>query len=660
MGQSRKWSTPVKVGVLAVGLSTALAGTIASSAVGASPTQSSGAARAQSHVASTTSDPSRGSSHKRRHGKTPDFGNNVTIFDPSMPVDQINAKLRALEAKSDGFDTNRSAVFFMPGTYGSAAGKDDPATARNIIDSRVGFMETVNGLGASPDDVVINGNLSVNGNLGTFWRGLSNMRINPIEPDESPHTLKWLTSQASPLRRVHIDGDLNLAGNLAFGDFIGNSLVSGQVYSGNNWTQDPADKAFGQAHYYTRDSQLTWNGRAVNFVYTGVKGAPATNFGDWPQTAPGDKTSFATTPVSRDPAFLFVDRKRQFKVFVPHARFNSAGTSWGTGRREGETLPISRFFIAKPGDDVKVINRALARGQNLILTPGVYEVDEPIRVTRPDTVVMGMGLATVTPTHGTAAISVGNVPGANISNLMVDANTKNSDVLVQVGPRGVRSNGRKSDPTTINDVYVRVGGSYAGNATTSIEINQDHVLVDHTWLWRADHGNANTVGWNVNTADHGLVVNGDDVTALALFVEHYQKSQVVWNGERGKTYFMESEAPYDPPTQADYMNGTEKGFPAYEVTRHVRSHFAVGVEIFASFSQSQEPVFMHSAIKAPVRRDVRFKSTTGGWIFGEGGIEHLINDTGGSVSSAGEPPSFVHYLRSLLQLSSYPRAVDLK
>ena len=54
------------------------------------------------------------------------------------------------------------------------------------------------------------------------------------------------------------------------------------------------------------------------------------------------------------------------------------------------------------------------------------------------------------------------------------------------------------------------------------------------------------------------MVNGDNVLATGLFVEHYQKYQVVWNGNGGKTIFFQNEMPYDPPNQAAWMNGVER------------------------------------------------------------------------------------------------------
>ena len=61
---------------------------------------------------------------------------------------------------------------------------------------------------------------------------------------------------------------------------------------------------------------------------------------------------------------------------------------------------------------------------------------------------------------------------------------------------------------------------------------------------------AQGVGWNQNLSANGMVVNGNNVTVYGLFVEHHQEFQVLWNGNGGRTYFYQSEIPYDPPDQA--------------------------------------------------------------------------------------------------------------
>jgi hypothetical protein len=595
----------------------------------------------------------------------PDFGPNVKIFDPSTPVDQINAYLASISGESE-FSANRHAVFFLPGTYGSAAGANDPATATGIVNSEVGYYTSIQGLGASPTDVVINGALHVepeqtaqgSSSLTRFWRSLGNLTVNPIQrpvgvdatrprPEgiADPHTMRWAVSQAAPLRRVNITGDLDLTGRYgatAFGTYLANSRVTGRVISGD------ARSELAQAQWYTRDSEIGgWDGSGIDYVFSGVRGAPATDF-----ATGGGTTALAATPVSREAPFLFVDGGR-YQVFVPNAGANTAGTHWGTGAADGRRIPIDRFFIARPTDSAATINQALASGRNLILTPGVYALDAPLRVNRADTVVMGLGYASLAPAAGTAAIEVGDVDGVVVAGLTVDAGPA-TDVLVRVGtPAG--TGGSPVNPTTLSDVFVRVGGARAGQAVTSVEVNRDRVLLDHAWLWRADHGTG--AGWTANRAAHGLVVNGDDVTALGLFVEHYQAEQVVWNGERGRTVFFQSEMPYDPPTQAAWMDGTAEGYASYVVGDQVRTHEATGLAVYtlflAGFAPGGPQIHAANAIQAPRLPQVRFRSMATGVIAAGGGIRHVVNNAGPAVDATA-PNGTVFGMTAVTRLAAYP------
>jgi hypothetical protein len=241
----------------------------------------------------------------------------------------------------------------------------------------------------------------------------------------------------------------------------------------------------------------------------------------------------------------------------------TSGTTWAKGPGAGSSIPIERFFIAKPTDSAKAINVALARSQNLIFTPGVYHLDRTIEVKRPGTVVLGLGFPTLVPETGAVAMSVADVKGVKLAGLLFDAGPINSPVLLQVGTRHAHKSD-PADPTSIQDVFFRIGGAGLGMATTSLVVNSDSVLLDDIWAWRADHGDG--VGWTFNTADTGVVVNGDDVTSYGLFVEHYQKYQVIWNGENGRTIMFQNEMPYDPPNQAAWTHDGVKGFAAYKVT----------------------------------------------------------------------------------------------
>ena len=166
------------------------------------------------------------------------------------------------------------------------------------------------------------------------------------------------------------------------------------------------------------------------------------------------------------------------------------------------------------------------------------------------------------------------MPGVDIAGLIIDAGSVNSPVLLQhrypARPGGAarEHNGWSdpADPTGLQDVFFRVGGPHLGKANVSLEVNSDNVVLDDIWAWRADHGSG--VGWTQNTADTGLIVNGDDVTATGLFVEHYQKFQVIWNGANGTDVFFQSEMPYDVPSQAAWMSSPSTlGYAAVKVTR---------------------------------------------------------------------------------------------
>lgn len=225
---------------------------------------------------------------------------------------------------------------------------------------------------------------------------------------------------------------------------------------------------------------------------------------------------------------------------------------------------------------------------------------------------------------------------------MIDAGPIETPILVQVGPRGARRD-HSRNPTLLADLFFRVGGATVGKVQTCLEINSHHVIGDHLWIWRADHGDRETgrvyVGWTESTADQGLVVNGDDVTLHGLFVEHFQKYQVTWNGERGRTNFYQCELPYDPPSMA----GTTRGWAAYKVADTVTTHDGTGLGIYANFT-ADPTIVLESAIEAPRRPGVRFASiTTISLGAGQGTIAHLINDAGAAARTGAVRQTLVRY-----------------
>ncbi|WP_083449506.1 RICIN domain-containing protein [Actinoplanes rectilineatus] len=538
----------------------------------------------------------------------PDLGPNVTVFDPSMPAATIQNKLNTVfDAQVDNqFGDARYALLFKPGSYDA--------------DVNVGFFTQVAGLGLTPDQVDINGHVHVEADwwpdgsqnaTQNFWRSAEGLSVTPPDGQD-----RWAVSQAAPYRRMHVRGNLALSdGGWSSGGFIADSQVDGQIQAGS------------QQQFLTRNSSMTsWSGTNWNHVFVGSPGAPAQQFDDNARY-----TTVGTTPLVAEKPYLYVDGDGAYQVFVPALRTGTSGVSWANGAPAGTSLPISTFYVVKPGDTAATINAALAAGKNLLVTPGVYHLDQTLNVTRADTVILGLGLATFMPDGGVDAMHIADVDGVKLAGVLFDAGTTTSNTLLQVGPAGSAAD-HAADPTVLSDVFVRVGGSVAGRATVSVQVNSDDVIGDHAWIWRADHGNDQTVGWDVNTARNGLIVEGDDVTFYGLFVEHYQEYQTIWNGNRGRTYFYQNEMPYDPYHQGVYMNGTTQGWAAYKVGAAVTSHEAWGLGSYCFFS-TDPSVVNARAFETPVTSGVRFHDMITVSLGGVGTIAHVINDTGDAARS---------------------------
>lgn len=532
----------------------------------------------------------------------PDFGPNVDVFTPSTPAAEMQKRIDAVYAVQhhNEFGPQRNAFLFLPGTY--------------HVDVPIGFYTEVVGLGASPDDVHIIGNVHVdaafkNDNATTtFWRDAEGFSVTP-----AGGIMQWAVSQAVPLRRMHIRGNivLNQRHGWASGGWMSDDLIDGNVNSGT------------QQQWISRNSEWgSWKGSNWNMVFVGVVHAPK---GEWPDPP---YTKIAKTPVVREKPFLQVDKAWNYSVRVPSLRRDSVGITWSDGETPGKSIPIDRFYIAhRDRDTAATINKQLARGKDLILTPGIYELTGPIRITRPNTVVLGLGFATLKPMKGTAAMTTADADGIIIAGLLFDAGPEMSPVLLQVGPEGSHAD-HHADPISLHDVFFRVGGAGAARTKVNLEVNSNDTIIDHTWIWRADHGRG--VGWTVNPSANGLVVNGNNVTAYGLFVEHHQQFQVLWNGNGGRTYFYQSEIPYDPPNQASYTSapGTD-GWASYKVADNVKTHEAWGLGIYSVFTYPN--VVLTRAVEVPKRNGVGFHHIITVALGHHGAILNVINDTGGAT-----------------------------
>ena len=542
-------------------------------------------------------------------GSAPDFGPNVLIFDPSMSMTTIQNKISGIynQQQSNQFGNQRYTYFFKPGQYN--------------LDVKIGFYMTAVGLGASPDDVTITGSVRskadwFNGNATqNFWRGAENLSV---VPTTDGNVDIWAVSQATTLRRIHMKGSINLwdssySNAWSSGGFIADSKIDGTINSGT------------QQQFLTRNTALhNWQGANWNMVFVGDENTPS---GTWPGSP---YTIVGTTPVVREKPYLTIDSAGNYSVKVPPLKTSSSGISWANGASPGTSLPISTFYVARSDkDSADTINAALAAGKNLILTPGVYHLSSTIQVNRAGTVILGLGVASVIPDKGQTAMAVADVDGVSIGGVLFDAGPTNSNTLLQLGS-APSSVSHAANPTALFDVSCRVGGAAVGKTNSCVTLDSNDVIIDNAWLWRADH--SNDVGWDTNPSKNGIIVNGNNVSAYGLFVEHFEEYQTLWNGNGGRVYFYQSEIPYDVPSQNRWTHNGVNGYSSFKVGDSVTSLDARGLGVYCVFFNS---VVLENAIETPNRSGVAFQHMITVWLGSAGGsaINHIINGSGDTVSS---------------------------
>lgn len=301
---------------------------------------------------------------------------------------------------------------------------------------------------------------------------------------------------------------------------------------------------------------------------------------------------------------------------------------------------MEEFYVAKPSDSAAKINEQIKTGKNLILTPGIYEISEPIKIENQDTVVLGLGYATLKPTEGNQCMMIGDVAGVKVAGVLFDAGRKKSDTLLTVGT--AKNNADNSaNPTCLVDTFYRVGGADATpcKTTNCVIINSNNVIGDNFWIWRADHGAG--VAWDKNTCDTGVIFNGDNITTYGLMVEHFQKYQTIWNGNGGKCYMYQSELPYDITSQGVWNAPGSYGYTDYKVANHVTSHEGYGLGIYSCYQKAT--CFVKSAVECPDTPNVKFTNVCSYSLSGNGGIDYAINKAGYGVYGSGDMCKIMSY-----------------
>lgn len=543
------------------------------------------------------------------------FGDNVFVFDDQDEISDVQGKVDEVyqQQEANQFGDERYAVLFKPGTYDKS------------LTVNVGYYTQISGLGILPTDTNIN-KLWVNADwmyhnaTCNFWRSAENFSINEY--------CMWANSQAVSLRRVNSADGIVLSDGTGWssGGFIADSKFDGMVSSGS------------QQQYLCRNNQWKfWENGVWNMVFVGQDSTSIPS-GEWPY-APYTRVN--TAPKVQEKPYICYDEEKGYGIMVPEIRTDAQGVSWEEGVK-GTFYSLNTFYIAKPDkDNADSINQELEKGKHILFTPGIYPLDKALKVSKENTIIYGMGLATLEAVNGNACMEVADEDGIKVCGLLFDAGEKESETLLQVGEKKTDKS-HADNPLCFSDVYFRVGGGkYAGKVQNCVTVNSNDVIGDNFWVWRADH--STNVAWDLNTAPNGIIINGDNAIMYGLFVEHFQEYQTIWNGDNGKLYFYQSELPYDAPNQKAYMshNGKVKGYASIKIDDKVNTFESYGAGIYC-YNRDAD-IEIQSAVEVPDKKGIKLHNTCTVKLNGQGKILHVINNEGEATENGGQACRIMEY-----------------
>lgn len=575
------------------------------------------------------------------------FGRNMYFYDRKYEKaetarNDINSQFGTigLGGSNGEWTTKRQAYYFKANvnnqTYDSGGSGSASSAEANSIE--LGFYSHIGGLGKLPSDVKLGSvftrpHLSGGANATcTFWRSMENVTI--------MRDFAWTVSQSTSARRMLIESTSKYISDVGNTNFWG----SGGFIADTHYTSIRPNWG-GQQQWYTRNSVFPPGsdamGGSYNMVWQGCVNAPK---------ADDINTPISATPIIREKPFLFIDKDGEYKVFVPAWQKDRVGVSWSSedmGKGEVQDL-LKDWYVAKEGDTDVEINKALKKGKNIFFTPGHYSLNTPIQINRKDAILLGAGIASVTlePTEKNiwGCIYAGDKDGIIIAGLLMDS-MNSTTYQVRIGEEGTKED-YSVNPILLTDITCRVGGVQSKNIQiqVSMQINSNNVVGDHFWLWRADHGSqpGGDLRWLRDRCKNGLIVTGNDVTLYGLFTEHYQEYEVLWLGERGRTFFFQNEPPYDAPNQSSWSSqgGKVVGYAAFKVANTVKEHYSIGLGSYAVFTGTDGNVNKKNGFEIPNSPNVKLEKMCITRFAGPGNIQDVINSTGGTTATGAKRVAF--------------------
>ncbi|MBX3719967.1 MAG: hypothetical protein KF898_10000 [Parachlamydiales bacterium] len=607
---------------------------------------------------------------------------NVYVFTQLMSPVIIQSTIDGVFATNGGqvppdngqFVNQGYAFLFAPGTY----------TSTNSSEGyRIGYYTSIMGLGENPGDTIINSVSCPQGNpdymvgaLNTFWRSAENFKTTTpgVWVPTTAVGMTWAASQASPLRKIHLDGTLYLfqlalpgfQGGFSSGGFMADCKISGDLMN------QSAVVSGSQQQWITRNTDMTvpsgsvcsgvspcpnWSNGVWSQVFVGCNGAPASHCSNCPTGTPpcgclnctdpsctatctgNPYTTVAATPIIAEKPYITTDAGAgSYKLKIPQIETNKIGTS------EDNSTPVvsvdfTQVYVARASSDTAAtINQQIEAGYHVILTPGTYNLTDPIQINKPDIVVLGIGFPIIISSTGKPCIVVGSVSGVRVGGVLLQAGPSTNPVtptLLQWGPVG----GDQSITSGfLYDCFCRTG-RFSGNPNEPfnqtelmVQINSDKIVCDNLWLWRADHDSQGLVYNEDNYCNTAMQVNGNNVTAYGLACEHTVQDICQWNGNNGSCYFFQAEFPYD----VTESYGTS-GYVGYRVGNAVSNHLSFAAGVYSFFRDHN--VFVKSGICAPAGPGIQFTNAFTRYLNGNGGIGSVLNGNLGMNQNCNTPQS---------------------
>mmetsp|Transcript_22585 Transcript_22585/g.49087 ORF Transcript_22585/g.49087 Transcript_22585/m.49087 type:complete len:563 (-) Transcript_22585:1094-2782(-) len=497
------------------------------------------------------------------------------------------------------FSHKRVAFLFTPGDYSD-------------VTVRVGYYMQVLGLGEKEQDTILSVQAKCKNSsqnvLDTFWRSAENFK--------SLTDLDWHVSQAAPLRRVFINGALNLASTgYSSGGYASDLYVEKHI---NFVSQQQF--YIGNSHIHGRQNlRANWNTVFMGNI-----------FDNYTLSSSQRVTLQNKSPKIAGKPFITASNGN-FSLKVPPVKESVVGQTSDEG---ATTIDFSQVHVVSSDntnweEDLRqVIN--LTSTKAVLFTPGIYLVNDEITITQSDFVVLGIGMATLS-LNSTSANHVLKIQGAKnvrVAGLLIDTSTDNSNATLMYVDEG-------SSNAIIQDVFFRVGGPVCSgvSAKTMLEVQSSDSIIDNTWAWRADHcvGGGSTTP-NELHVKHGIVVRGDNNIGYGLASEHTLGHNLIWSGENGKSYFYQAEIAYGiNQTWADQNQIT-----GYKVDDSVTSHNAHGTGVYSFFRDHN--VKLANGYQCPSGKEHDFfQNAFTLKLAGKGQIDKVVNTLGNPTTKSDQP-----------------------